>query len=83
MPAQGKYENIVICYVEENAGEAAVVESAWIGADTPKSVTDVELTDAEGKPQVTFSAPAEGVNGGYIDVENLRYRSSVIPGARC
>ena len=81
VPAPGKYEYRVIGYVEENAGEAAVVESAWIGADTPKSVTDVELTDAEGKPQVTFRAPAEGVNGGYIDVENLRYRIVRDPGS--
>ena len=81
VPAPGKYEYRVIGYVEENAGEAAVVESAWIGADTPKSVTDVELTDVEGKPQVTFRAPAEGVNGGYIDVENLRYRIVRDPGS--
>lgn len=58
-----------------------MVESAWIGADTPKPVTDVELTDVEGKPQVTFRAPAEGVNGGYIDVENLRYRIVRNPGS--
>ena len=81
VPAPGKYEYRVIGYVEENAGEAAVVESAWIGADTPKSVTDVELTDVEGKPQVTFRAPAEGVNGGYIDVGNLRYRIVRDPGS--
>ena len=80
VPAPGKYEYRVIGYVEENAGEAAVVESPWIGVDTPKPVTDVELTDAEGKPQVTFRAPAEGVNGGYIDVENLRYRIVRNPG---
>lgn len=65
---------------EENAGEAAVVESAWIGADTPKSVTDVELTDVEGKPQVTFRAPAEGVNGGYIDVGEFEIQNR--PGSR-
>lgn len=81
VPAPGKYEYRVIGYVEENAGEAAVVESPWIGVDTPKPVTDVELTDAEGKPQVTFRAPAEGVNGGYIDVENLRYRIVRNPGS--
>lgn len=80
IPAAGKYEYKVVGYTDGNAGKAAVVESSWIGNDTPRAVTDVVLSTVEGKPQLTFKAPAGGVNDGYIDIEGLRYRIVRNPG---
>ena len=48
---------------------------------TDNGYEETIYNNVEGKPQVTFRAPAEGVNGGYIDVENLRYRIVRDPGS--
>lgn len=80
VPAPGRYEYSVIGYVEGNAGGAAVEESGWIGFDVPCPVTDVVLTDVEGRPRIDFKAPVGGVNGGYIDREALTYRVVRNPG---
>jgi|GEM_PF-799657 len=48
----------------------------FVGKDTPKPVTNVTLVADEGnenKPKVSWTAPTEGMNGGYLDVANLRY----------
>lgn len=47
----------------------------WVGNDTPAAVTDVTLSadDDANKFNLTWTAPAKGVNNGYLDFDNLTY----------
>lgn len=46
----------------------------YAGYDEPLPVTDLTLEiSEEGESQLTWTAPAGGVNGGYIDFDNLTY----------
>lgn len=76
----GIYTYTVVAYSENTAGDAATVTSPWIGLDTPKAVTDVVLSESGDYPLVTFTAPDEGVHGGYINTEALTYRIVRNPG---
>lgn len=51
----------------------AVKTSAWIGPDAPSAPTNAKLTYSNGKFTISWTAPTEGVNGGYIDASQLRY----------
>lgn len=48
----------------------------WIGKDTPKGVTNLILKKTEGANglTLTWDAPTEGANGGYLDAGNLKYK---------
>ena len=45
----------------------AATEYAYAGFDVPQAVGNVTLTVADGVANLTWTAPAGGVNGGYID----------------
>ena len=45
----------------------------YAGYDTPTAPTGVTFSNADGKNTVTWTAPAEGVNKGYIDQANTKY----------
>ncbi len=45
----------------------------YAGHDTPLAPTGVDFTAADGTNTVSWTAPAGGVNGGYVDAQNLRY----------
>lgn len=68
----GPAEYRIVPYANGKAGEKAVV-SLFVGWDTPLAVTDASVTDASGHPVITWTAPTEGVNGGYIDPSKLTY----------
>ncbi len=58
---------------EAGNGEA-VKFTSWIGPDTPRPVTDVSLSvDEAHKTTLIWSAPTEGVHGGYVDSQTLTY----------
>ena len=64
--APGFYTYAVIPYLDENAGKAAEVTSAWVGKDTPKAPASVTVAnDGDGRT-VTFEAVTESANGGYM-----------------
>ena len=67
--APGFYTYAVIPYLDENAGKAAEVTSAWVGKDTPKAPASVTVAnDGDGRT-VTFEAVTESANGGYMPAE--------------
>ncbi|MBR1804174.1 MAG: choice-of-anchor J domain-containing protein [Muribaculaceae bacterium] len=74
IPAAGQYTYAVVAYLAESTSDRAEVTSGWIGVDTPAAVTDVVLAEADGHLLLTWTAPARGKNGGYIDVSALAYR---------
>ena len=45
----------------------------WIGADTPKQITDVKLEYSGNAFILTWHAPEGSVNGGYIDDSKISY----------
>ncbi len=47
--------------------------SVYVGIDIPIQVKELYLMNANGNAVITWDAPTEGVHGGYIDVEALRY----------
>lgn len=61
--------------VTGTAGSSYGVDcSVYIGYDAPTYPLNVKVAlNSDGKPEVTWSAPAGGENSGYIDFENLTY----------
>ncbi|MFR0835077.1 MAG: hypothetical protein ACLSG8_01660 [Barnesiella sp.] len=76
----GKYTYGVVAYIGALPGEKTTVESSWIGADVPGPVTDITVKAEGTNAVITFKAPKEGVNGGWLDTENLTYKIVRNPG---
>ena len=74
VPAPGFYKYAVVPYVDDRAGERIESEQVWIGNDVPAAVTEPTLTEVDGNRVITWVAPTQGVNGGYINTEALTYR---------
>lgn len=72
----GKYTYTVKPYLAENAGETTSITTAWVGPDTPVAPASVTVTVTDEGRVVSFEASAEGVNGGYVDPDALRYSVS-------
>lgn len=47
--------------------------SAFIGPDIPGAANNIHLQEKDGKAVLTWDAPTEGHNGGYIDPATLKY----------
>ena len=69
----GHNEYSVAFYNSAGKGYAATTK-VYVGEDTPKPVTDVALRQVGNSAVLTWAAPTEGANGGYINPANLRYR---------
>lgn len=51
----------------------------FAGLDTPLAVTDVLLKNETNNAVISWNAPVAGVNGGYLDVSNMKYRLTRLP----
>lgn len=71
-PAPGFNTYRVVAFSGESAGQKAET-TIFVGVDTPLPPADIAVSDASGKPVITWTAPTEGVNGGYIDPAALTY----------
>lgn len=71
-PAHGFNTYRAVAFNSVGQGEKAVAE-AFIGVDVPLAVTDAVLVEENGVPVIKWTAPAGGVNGGFIDTEALTY----------
>lgn len=67
----------VAFFNEAGKGYAATTE-AYVGEDVPMPVSNVVLRQEGDKAVLTWEAPTEGVNGGYINPANLRYRVALV-----
>lgn len=57
-----------------STGKSPVRElKAWFGKDTPSAVANMRLTSDNTSLTLSWDAPTQGVNGGYIDAAALRY----------
>ena len=60
-------------YLGSVSGRKATVHQ-WIGLDVPEAVTDLAARNTDNTHALlTWTAPTEGVHGGYIDPAHLRY----------
>ena len=71
--AMGIYTYRVLVSNNAGAGDKAVA-SAYVGPDKAKAVGNITLTEKNGHPVVTWDAPTEGVNGGFVSAEKTKYR---------
>ncbi|MDE5869189.1 MAG: choice-of-anchor J domain-containing protein, partial [Muribaculaceae bacterium] len=53
---------------------AAVTVTTWGGEDIPGAPANLTLTDADGRPSLSWEAPVSGAHGGLYDTANIRYR---------
>lgn len=47
--------------------------SQWIGPDMPLNITDVNATCTDGTFTISWTAPTQGQNGGYVDPDAISY----------
>lgn len=71
----------VYAYLSNDQGDGPESEtfSAWVGPDRPRAVTNVSLTVADGQASLSWTAPTEGVNGGYVDPDDITYTITRYP----
>jgi hypothetical protein len=80
VPAGGNYTYAV--YGENSAGMGLGVNAtAYIGPDVPAAPGDVMLVAQGNDGFVTWTAPTEGLNGGYFTGEGVTYDVVRFPGA--
>lgn len=71
----GEYNYKVIGYIEGRAGEPSDMATVWIGNDQLAAPANVQASlDANGQPVITFTAPTEGLHGGYVDMSQTTFR---------
>lgn len=74
-----KVHHVAVVLSNEN-GWAPVAESfQYVGFDYPLPVTDLTFEQTDGNATVTWTAPAGGVEKGYIDYDNLYYKVYRLP----
>lgn len=83
VPAAGEHTYSVKLYADDNESEPVNATTGWVGADTPAPVENATATlDSDNNTvTVTWDAVDEtGVNGGYVDADNVTYTVVRMPG---
>ncbi|TVQ09180.1 MAG: DUF4397 domain-containing protein [Bacteroidetes bacterium] len=78
--AAGTYSYSVYGVNTDGEGPAASV-SVYVGEDVPAAPEDVTLVAQGNDGHVSWTAPTEGLNGGYISGTDLTYTLVRMPGA--
>ena len=74
-------ENTISVHVKNDIGFGPISKlQCWLGYDAPQ-IENVRL-DYDGKKNITLSwdKPTEGLHGGYLDINNIRYNVVRYPG---
>lgn len=69
---QGNNSYKVIVSNEKGAGVESIM-TAFVGVDVPDASHNIVLKEVNGKAVITWEAPTEGVQGGYINPSKLTY----------
>ncbi len=72
VPSSGSYRFDVYCSNSTGDGAKSFTR-LYIGSDTPSPVSDVKFEYADGKLNVSWSAPT-GIYGGYFDPAEVTYK---------
>ena len=73
VPQMGSYTYRVVAANAAGAGTKAEA-TVYVGPDLAKAVGELKLAETGGKPVITWTAPTEGINGGYVDAASTTYR---------
>lgn len=69
-----KGDNNFRIFAENEIGQGLeTTATAFIGPDIPGPSNNIHLEEKDGMAVLTWDAPTEGLNGGYIDPATLRY----------
>lgn len=71
--ADGMHEFVVVPHNEAGGQGKPSNCRRFVGSDTPMNVSDVRLVNEGSQMHVTWTAPAGGVNGGYVDAAEVTY----------
>lgn len=71
-----KYEYRVLFYFDGiQTKDYTNLESVFVGPDQPKAPSNVAaILQEDGSVKVTWEAPTEGVNGGWLDLSAVRFK---------
>lgn len=76
--APGAHDVEVFAASDTYLGDTASA-STWSGEDTPGKVTDLTLSDDDGRPTLSWTAPAEGLHGQWFNPDGLTYTITRYP----
>ena len=69
----GTYRYEAVAYSDKGAGRPEMC-SAFVGVDTPAPAENVQLTVSDdGKATITWQPATVGANGGYVDMDAVRF----------
>lgn len=75
-------EHTIVAFAENSVGcGPKEVRTQWAGNDAPAAVGNLLLEIADGVATLTWDAPAQGLHGGMVDRESLRYKVVRYPDA--
>lgn len=57
----------------EGGNGETVTEETYVGYDVPIEIADIKAVADGNKVKIKWTAPTEGIHGGYIDTQNLQY----------
>ena len=67
-------EHTIVAFAENSVGcGPKEVRSQWAGNDAPAAVGNLHLDITDGVATLTWDAPLQGLHGGMVDRESLRY----------
>ena len=67
-------EHTIVAFAENSVGcGPKEVRSQWAGNDAPAAVGNLHLDITNGVATLTWDAPLQGLHGGMVDRESLRY----------
>lgn len=78
VPVDDKYHFTIRVANEAGVSEPLHLER-FIGLDTPQKPTNVKLVTDQGRMQLTWDTPQVGVNGGYLDLNQLSHQIVRLP----
>lgn len=80
VPAADTYSFAVTAENENGESKRVRASKIFVGPDTPKATTRVQVTDyKDGQVTLSWASVSNGLHGGNIDRNNLRYRVTRYP----
>lgn len=77
---QNGFSTYRIQAVNEKGESEAVSQTVFIGRDVPVAPAKATLTALDKKSaKITWEAPSEGVNGGWVDLSTIAYKVTRLP----
>ena len=68
------FNTYMITPYNANGIGVSIKEKAFVGEDIPASVTNLTISNINGNAELNWNIPASGINGGYVNPNNISYR---------